>query len=225
MATGYVVALVSEARTVPDHPTVRVLTAGPGPARAERAARALLDGGATALVSWGCAGGLDPALSPGTLVLPRTVCSRDGSIFPIHRAWHEAALMALSRMLPVNVDPLVESTAPCPSSAAKRSLRVVNDAAVTDMESAGVARVAAAAGAPLLVVRAIVDPAEEGLTAATLAGIDAGGRSRTWRVARELTRNPVDLPAVVRTAWHYWRALDSLTRAARLLSDAAVRSR
>lgn len=224
MLTGYVVALVSEAGTVPDHSTARVRAAGPGPARAERAARALLKGGAMALVSWGCAGGLDPALAPGALVLPRFVRSRDGRIFPLHRDWHRAALAALSALPLTAVEMLVESTAPCSTPAAKRSLRAACEAAITDMESAGVARVAAAAGVPLLVVRAIVDPVDESLSAATLAGIDAGGRSRPWRVAARLMRNPLELPAVVRTASHYRQALDSLTRAASLLCDAAAQS-
>jgi adenosylhomocysteine nucleosidase len=42
-------------------------------AGAERGAGALIAAGATYLVSFGYAGGLDPALMPGTLLLPDKV--------------------------------------------------------------------------------------------------------------------------------------------------------
>ena len=54
---------------------------GIGPERACLAAKALLERGVTALLSWGCAGGLDPKLSPGDLVLPKTVIAADQSAF------------------------------------------------------------------------------------------------------------------------------------------------
>ncbi|MBV9758454.1 MAG: hypothetical protein JO047_15510, partial [Alphaproteobacteria bacterium] len=40
---------------------------------AEQAARRLIDAGVRALLSFGLAGGLDPALRPGALLIPREV--------------------------------------------------------------------------------------------------------------------------------------------------------
>ena len=43
-------------------------------------ARSLIEAGATALASWGMAGGLDPALSAGAILLPSEVLGPDGRI-------------------------------------------------------------------------------------------------------------------------------------------------
>ena len=57
-----------------------VEVAGVSPATADSKARALLERGAGALVSFGVAGALDPALAAGTLVLPARIIgeNRDG---------------------------------------------------------------------------------------------------------------------------------------------------
>src|SRR5262249_56207770 len=56
--------------------------AGADPARARLLARRLIDQGVAGLVSFGLAGGLDPALPPGTLLLPPVVLLPDGRPLP-----------------------------------------------------------------------------------------------------------------------------------------------
>jgi len=78
---GIVAALAAEARTlgraVPPHEQFALLpdgsllaVSGMGFEAAERDARALIDAGCNALVSWGLAGALDPRVTPGTVVVP-----------------------------------------------------------------------------------------------------------------------------------------------------------
>ncbi len=66
-----------------------VAVSGMGRAAAVDAAGALVDAGATALVSWGLAGGLDPGLRAGTICLPSMVVSRDGATFATDLHWRE----------------------------------------------------------------------------------------------------------------------------------------
>ena len=85
---GVVAALGAEARTL-GRPVRRsdglfaagdgilMAVSGMGCPAAAAAARRLLDAGATALVSWGMAGGLDPKLTAGTICLPRSVVTVD----------------------------------------------------------------------------------------------------------------------------------------------------
>ncbi|HEY0425948.1 MAG TPA: hypothetical protein VGC82_21710, partial [Rhodopila sp.] len=70
-ALGFVTGLAAEARIASrfGYP-VRV---GGTPAGAGVAASELIEQGATALVSFGLAGGLDPALRPGTVVVASIV--------------------------------------------------------------------------------------------------------------------------------------------------------
>jgi len=51
---------------------------GIGLVAAEAAARALVEAGVSALITFGMAGGLDPALRPGSVVLPRELISPEG---------------------------------------------------------------------------------------------------------------------------------------------------
>src|SRR6266700_4272235 len=78
-----------------------VAVSGMGRAAAVRAAGALVDAGATALVSWGLAGGLDPGLQAGTICLPSVVVSRDGAAFATDLHWREILTAAIGRRLVV----------------------------------------------------------------------------------------------------------------------------
>ena len=85
MRLGIVIALDAEARTLAgrtghflSHDSYQVMVSGPGPQRAEAAARALLAAGCDALMSFGLAGGLAPHLRPGALVLAERVLSAQG---------------------------------------------------------------------------------------------------------------------------------------------------
>ncbi len=93
MRLGIIAATAAEARTLAKAPIPPgelihlptgslMLLSGMGAHRARLAARTLLENGATALVSWGVAGGLAPGLSPGSLILPETIIAIDQSVYP-----------------------------------------------------------------------------------------------------------------------------------------------
>ena len=95
---GVVAALAAEARAL--GPTVRrigdvdclgeatlLAVSGMGCTAAGLAAGRLIEAGASALMSFGLAGGLDPRLSAGSVVFPSEVISRDGARFPTSVTW------------------------------------------------------------------------------------------------------------------------------------------
>ena len=66
-AVGIVCGMVSEVRALgrwADDPRITIAVSGARPERAEAEARRLVAEGCRALMSWGVAGGLDPALVP-----------------------------------------------------------------------------------------------------------------------------------------------------------------
>src|SRR5260370_41196824 len=108
---GVVAALEAEARTlgpaVPRRDGLSSLgdgallaVSGMGGALAAHAARHLVDAGAAALMSFGLAGGLDPALSAGTVVLPTAVISRGGAHFLTSTGWREELGRAVAKQRP-----------------------------------------------------------------------------------------------------------------------------
>src|SRR5688500_14693672 len=75
-------------------PAVRVVLSGLGPARAEHAVEGLIKLGAKALVSFGVAGALGPALRPGDLLLPDAVLYR-GTRYAADGGWRKNTLKML----------------------------------------------------------------------------------------------------------------------------------
>ncbi|MDL2337701.1 MAG: hypothetical protein QFE16_07665 [Pseudomonadota bacterium] len=218
--SGFVVALPSEARTlcrraarvgecfaVGEHALVAV--SGMGERHAEKAAQTLVDAGAHGLVSWGCAAGLSPELDPGALCLPQFVIATDGQLWPTDAAWRSCVVEALGQRV-VSSAMLVHAAQMLASVAAKRELAAHCGAAVADMESAAIARVAHRQGLPLLVVRSVVDPA--GLTLPTFITehVDDSGHVPMAPLLRGLLRQPRDLLTLLRLASGLRAALASL---------------
>ncbi len=207
------VGLVAEARIV--HRLGLPVAVGGGTTDgAHAAACSLMTAGASALISFGLAGGLDPALRPGALIVPATVIARDDRF---------AADADLSRMLGgVTDDVVLGAGAVITSVAEKRRLHQQTGATAADLESGAVARVAAARGVPFAVLRAICDPAERALPPAALAALDVRGAIGVWRVAASLVARPGQLPGLLALAADAMAARRSLVARVRQIARARV---
>lgn len=170
--------------------------AGLGFERAGDAARKLVERGARALLSWGVAGGLSPALSPGDLLLPQRVIAdqNEWETDPDLRA-------RLRRVLgghALEGGDLHCSRAPVASVEEKKALAARGMLAV-DMESAAVAAAAQRAGIPFVAVKAICDPATREIPAVALRLLGHDGSLR-WRA----------MPSLLREGPAAWRGLNAL---------------
>ena len=217
---GFVVALPSEARTLCRRTTrigdcfalgerALVAVSGVGESHAEQAAQQLVNAGARGLVSWGCAAGLTPELGAGALCLPRVVITAEGQRWPVDAAWRHGVVEALGRRAVCDAA-LVHATQVLASAAAKRELAERCGAAVADMESAAVARIAQRHGVPLLVVRSVVDPAALSLPEVIAERLDDSGQLPMAALLRGLLRQPRDLITLLRLARGFRAALASL---------------
>ena len=217
---GIVVAMPSESRTL-CRETLRLgeqralgeqallAVSGVGERRAERAAQALVDAGAGALVSWGCAAGLDAELPAGGLCLPEFIATVDGQRWPTDSAWRHEVVEALGQRA-VFGGVLAHASQVLTSSAAKRALAAKAGAEAADMESAAVARVAHRHGLPLLVVRSVVDPLGLTLPAVVADHVDESGHVPLAPLLRGLLRRPGDVADLLRLASGFRSALASL---------------
>ena len=213
--TGFVVGLAAEARLLSPLPCP-VAIGGGTPAGARAAAGRLAAEGVMALVSFGLAGGIDPALPPGTLLVPVAVVGR-GTRWATDPAL-AAALGGATRQALVAAEEIVATRA------AKTRLWRETGCAGVDLESGAVAAVARDRGLPFAVLRAICDPGTQRLPPAALAALDAEGRIAIGRVLAALARHPgqlADLLALAREAARARRALAA--RVAALAGQAAWR--
>jgi hopanoid-associated phosphorylase len=204
-----VTGLVQEAR-IAAGPGMTVICSSSDP----RQLRALLAGFDSStvrgVISFGVAGGLDPTLKSGDVVVATEVVS--GS-----ERW--LAGLALSEELIdgsglggrrvvraglAGVEEVVEG------QDGKAALHSETRASAVDMESHIAAAYATEAGLPFAALRVISDPATRALPAIARSAIKPNGNIDLRKVLRGLARNPMTLRALVSTGIDFNRALRSL---------------
>lgn len=188
-----------------------VISVGGNSEKAKQAARDFAKTGVAGLVSFGVAGGLDPLLVPGDVILANAVWRPNGDAILTHSVWRDAVAATSSELRCFADAAVAGSDAPVTSAVAKGALFERSGAVVVDMESHGVAAAAQEAGLPLLVVRAVADPASRALPEAALAGIGPDGSRRPFAVLAKLLANPTALPALIHLAKDSDKALKSLS--------------
>jgi adenosylhomocysteine nucleosidase len=188
---------------------------GMGPVAAGKAASDLLEEGCTALLSFGLAGGLDPRLRPGAVVVAEAIVAERGELFSTDEAWRRRVVQRLGTGIAIAEGRLVGSDRPVLTPSAKRAAAEGWSAVAVDMESHAVGRVAQQRGVPFMTIRAVADPAERAIPAWLGEAIDDGGRPRLRVVSRGALANPSDVPRLFRLARDRRSALAALSRVAR----------
>jgi adenosylhomocysteine nucleosidase len=196
---------------------------GIGGRAASVAANALIEAGVGALMTFGMAGGLDPSLEAGSLLLPAEVIARDGTRLPTARAWRERLIAALSPHCAVLDGSVLSSDSSIDSPRAKAELFRETGAVAVDMESVAVARIAADHRLPFLCVRVIVDTAADALPRAVVAA-SREGSVRIGRLLGGLIVAPAEVVAVIRLGLRYRSAMRMLKMVARAGSFAPLES-
>ena len=220
---GVVAALAAEARALSPsmrrggpksfsefsrlHDGTLLAVSGIGCPAAAAAARALVAAQVSALMTFGLAGALDPALAAGTIMLPGELISRDGARFVTCKAWRERVAASLGSA--VSTATLLTSARAIETPAEKAAAFRDTGAAAVDMESAAVAEVAAAHGLPFIAVRVIVDTAGDALPPAVVAASRAG-RVEIGRLIAGLVAAPGEIAALIRLTRRYRTAMRSL---------------
>lgn len=172
--------------------------------------------GPSGLVSTGTAGGLTPGLKPGTVLLPRRVRCVDGAVFDVDRQWHDRVHAALTGHVRVDAGELLAVDTVIRQAKEKRRLHERTHAAAIDMESAALARLAARVGTPYLILRAVMDPADDEVPGAAGAALSVAGELKIGALLAWLARHPGDLRGLARATRNFRIATGALRRAYRL---------
>jgi adenosylhomocysteine nucleosidase len=199
----FITGLTAEARLLTRSPADVRVGGGTAEGAAREAASAISDG-ARALVSFGLAGGLDPALQPGAILRPARIFWRD-QVFT-----SDPALMAA--LGGQTCESVLAADAALMSARDKLAAHERSGAAAVDMESGAVAEQAARHGVTFAVLRAVCDGAGEDLPPAALLALDASGKIRILRVAHSVVRHPAQVPALLALASHAGAARAALAQ-------------
>ncbi len=189
MNLGFVTGLTAEARLA--RPFGLACAGGGLPEGAEAAAEWLVAQGVAALVSFGLAGGLDPRLRPGDVVVPETVREEDRDY---------ATDPPVSARFGARGGTLFAGAAVAVDVGEKARLFSRTGAIALDLESGAVARVAARHGLPFAVLRAVCDPADRPVPPAALLALDGQGTITFLHVLASVARHPAQVPALIALA-------------------------
>lgn len=193
---GFITGLTSEARLLRGLGVI-----GVGLEEVRRVAQS----GVRGLVSFGYAGGLDPSLPAGRLIIPRLVIDERGTRFLTDPAL-SAALGGPTAETLLTV-PRIITTAE-----EKRRLHQRTRAAALDMESAEVARVAEAFDLPFAALRVVLDPAHRDLPAFAGEAVDDRGGLKWGWLCGHFLRHPGDFLALIPLGREHRRARRALLR-------------
>lgn len=207
MAIGIVVGMLSEARLL-DGLGFTIVAGGGHAEVTRRKAEALAAGGATALISFGIAGALDPVLKPGDLIIAESVITPDGRRLECDSAWRQKAMQKVM----AQGGAIAGRSVAVATRLDKRVLFSETAAVAVDMESHHVAEVASRLGLPFLVIRAVADTAHDTLPEAALRGLNEEGRPAIAAVLLSLLSKPWQLPGLIRVALRSRTAMNALLR-------------
>ena len=186
---GVVTGLQAEARWL-SRAGCMVQVGGGTPEGARVMAQKLVDEGAKALLSFGLAGGLQPGVPPGTLLVPARVLTST-KIYDC-----DPELMSfLGSACPLS---LLAGQTIVATGAEKSALFEHYKAASIDLESGAVAEVAAQNALPFAVLRAVADPAERTLPPAALVALKDDGSLDSWGLIYSILRQPKQIPALIK---------------------------
>ncbi len=175
-----------------------IFHSGVGRNCAGHAANRLVEQGASALLSWGCAAGLDRKLKPGNLLLPERIISKDGRIFQADGDWHKRFINNLAGKVSIYKDALVESDQIITDPAQKKNLCTQSQAIAADMESAAIAEVAEKNKLSFLVIRAIADTSKCGIPNCVTQSQDGRGEIKKLLLLKNAFMHPADwIPLIV----------------------------
>jgi adenosylhomocysteine nucleosidase len=208
--------IVARAANDGGHHRPHLKIAGPGAPTAQVTVDRLIAEGAEAILSFGLAGGLDPTIPPGALIVPEGVLLPEDNglkVLETDRRWRNRLVNLLSSGSEVRENPLLCSFEPVLGVADKAKLHHDSEAGAVDMESALIARAAANRGVPFLALRAVSDCAATAIPAAAASAMTQGGRLNIWPIIVALAIGQLNLLDLLHVGQQSQLAAGNLSRA------------
>jgi adenosylhomocysteine nucleosidase len=162
------------------------------------------------VISFGVAGGLDPSLKSGDVVVATEVLAGDARFLAASALNEQMIASAALKRRKIVKGGLAGVEQVVAAKASKAALRSETGAAAVDMESHIAAAYAARAGVPFAAIRVISDPAHRALPELAKVAVKPNGDIDLRKVLRGVARNPRTLRALVSTGIDFNRALRSL---------------
>ena len=207
-----ITGLAQESKIAAGPGVSHVVCSGSDPGRLRTRLTGLDPTGLRAVISFGIAGGLDPSLHPGDVVVATAVIAETG-------AWKVPANVVTAVVERVRASGIcvaqgtlagVEEPILLPT--AKAAVHRETEAIAVDMESHIGAAYAAANDLPFAAIRVISDPAIRALPPLAARALKADGRIDFGAVLSGLARAPMDISTLIRAGGDAGKAFAGLRR-------------
>ena len=140
MRIGFITGIEKEAAILREKTSYSdIACAGANSDNAYHQAIKLVKNNCDILISFGVAGALDPMLTPGDVILPRSVTNESGTIFEVDLDLYQTVTSHLSENFKVSSGTLYGSNTTISDTAEKQRLNQSLGTTAVDMESFGVA--------------------------------------------------------------------------------------
>ncbi|MGH6925083.1 MAG: phosphorylase [Propylenella sp.] len=198
-------------------PGLTAVTSGGSPARLRQLLAERFVPGCSAVLSFGIAGGLDPSLAAGDVVVATGVIAGGGR-WPAHRAFADSLSASLAAGgVDARLDDIAGVDAPLLDAAAKAAVRRETGAAAADMESHVAAEFAARHGLIFAGLRIVCDPAASSMPAMVANAVRPDGGVDHYAVLADVLRRPRELASLTRLAGEARLSFRALSRCRDLL--------
>jgi hopanoid-associated phosphorylase len=206
---GILCGIEAEAKVANGVANADVACAAARPQKARWMARELVKRGAKRLMSFGIAGGLEPGLPIGAMVIGAQVAASDGT-WECDKAWSAELVQKFPQ---AHVGGVWGSEKLIASAREKRALYEKSRCLIVDMESQCAGQIAAEAGLPLSVLRVVCDSADMDVPPVVMAAIGEDGKIHIGRTLWHLLRHPLQVPDLFHVMCGTGKALGELKRA------------
>lgn len=207
-----ITGLAQESKIAAGPGVSHVVCSGSDPARLRTRLSRLDPAGLRAVISFGIAGGLDPSLHPGDVVVATAVIAESG-------AWKVPASVVAAVVGRVRASgicvvqgALVGVEEPVLLPTTKAAMHRETEAIAVDMESHIGAAYAAANDLPFAAIRVISDPAVRALPPLAARALKADGRIDFGAVLSGLAHAPSELSTLIRAGGDAGKAFAGLRR-------------
>lgn len=203
---GILCGLESEAAIARNLKDAEVACAGARPQKARWLARELVKKGAKRLISFGIAGGLEPGLPIGSMIIGTHVASIDGK-WDCETTWVNDLMGKLPE---AHCGGVWGSEFLVPTAKDKRAVYEKSRCLIVDMESQCAAQIAAEANIPLAVVRVVCDNSDMDVPPMVMDAIAEDGSINVRKALWSLLRHPSQIPGLIHVGRGTGKALKVL---------------
>lgn len=161
------------------------------------------------LISWGTAAGLSPEVCSGDIIIPESVKVQDTEI-KTDPSFTKSLIPRLPKHLKVHQGSIVEVNRLLPTVASKQQIFRDSQCLAADMESGGLATLAAKKKVHFAVIRSVLDPVTMPVPGSLLNSLTPQGELQLSEFLKNIVKNPGDLPLVFNLAWSFKKAHKAL---------------